>query len=68
MPSLKVSSLSRLHLTFALIAFKVMFEEAIRDAEALDIEFARTGQIKGPLHGLPISFKDQCMLPEPVSS
>jgi amidase len=34
------------------------FDEAIETAKALDDHFNRTGQLKGPLHGLPISFKD----------
>jgi Asp-tRNA(Asn)/Glu-tRNA(Gln) amidotransferase A subunit family amidase len=38
----------------------VFFEEAIQDARKLDDEFAATGSLKGPLHGVPISVKDQC--------
>ncbi|KAH6643147.1 amidase signature domain-containing protein [Boeremia exigua] len=34
------------------------FEEAIRSATALDDHLQRTGQLVGPLHGLPISLKD----------
>ncbi|KAJ8111195.1 hypothetical protein OPT61_g6159 [Boeremia exigua] len=34
------------------------FEEAIESATALDDHFQRTGQLTGPLHGLPISLKD----------
>lgn len=34
------------------------FEEAIRNAAALDDHFQRTGKLVGPLHGLPISLKD----------
>lgn len=37
-----------------------MFKDALKEAEVLDAEFARTNQLKGPLHGLPVSFKDQC--------
>jgi len=36
-----------------------MFKDALKEAEVLDAEFARTKQLKGPLHGLPVSFKDQ---------
>ena len=38
----------------------MFFEEAIQDARKLDDEFAATGRLKGPLHGVPISVKDQC--------
>ncbi len=34
------------------------FEEAIESAKALDDHLQRTGQLTGPLHGLPISLKD----------
>jgi Amidase len=40
----------------------VFFEEAKQDARKLDDEFAATGRLKGPLHGVPISVKDQCTL------
>lgn len=36
-----------------------MFEDAVREAESLDADFAITGKLKGSLHGLPVSFKDQ---------
>ncbi len=35
-----------------------MFPEALEAANALDETFARTGTVVGPLHGLPISIKD----------
>jgi hypothetical protein len=38
---------------------EVMFQEALRDAAALDEKFEATGEIKGLLHGVPISLKDQ---------
>jgi Asp-tRNA(Asn)/Glu-tRNA(Gln) amidotransferase A subunit family amidase len=38
----------------------VFFEEAKQEAHKLDEEFAATGRLKGPLHGVPISVKDQC--------
>ncbi|KAG0144560.1 hypothetical protein CROQUDRAFT_672323 [Cronartium quercuum f. sp. fusiforme G11] len=38
---------------------EIMFESALEQAAALDDEFARTGVLKGRLHGIPISLKDQ---------
>ncbi|TFK94168.1 amidase signature enzyme [Polyporus arcularius HHB13444] len=38
---------------------EVLFAEARAAARQLDEEFASTGQIRGPLHGVPVSFKDQ---------
>lgn len=37
---------------------EVWFESAIAEARALDVEFKKTGKVKGPLHGLPVSLKD----------
>ncbi|KAG6372254.1 amidase signature domain-containing protein [Boletus reticuloceps] len=37
-------------------------EDAKKQAKGLDEEFSRTGKLQGPLHGVPMSFKDQCML------
>ncbi|RDX54272.1 amidase signature enzyme [Lentinus brumalis] len=37
---------------------EVMFCEARAQAKALDAEFASTGSLRGPLHGVPVSFKD----------
>ncbi|KAG0647462.1 Acetamidase [Hyphodiscus hymeniophilus] len=37
---------------------ETMFEEALATAKTLDEEFSRTGKLKGPLHGVPISLKD----------
>lgn len=34
------------------------FDEAIESAKALDDHLNRTGKVVGPLHGLPISLKD----------
>jgi len=34
------------------------FDEAIASAKALDDHLERTGKVVGPLHGLPISLKD----------
>ena len=36
-----------------------MFDMALRTAEGLDKYFKDNGTVKGPLHGLPISLKDQ---------
>lgn len=33
--------------------------DALEAARALDAEFARTGRLRGPLHGIPIAVKDQ---------
>ncbi len=33
--------------------------DALEVAKALDAEFARTGKLKGPLHGIPFAIKDQ---------
>ncbi|OCH93682.1 amidase signature enzyme [Obba rivulosa] len=37
---------------------EVMFEAARQTAQELDAEFAATKKLRGPLHGVPISFKD----------
>ncbi|KAI0741896.1 amidase signature enzyme [Daedaleopsis nitida] len=37
---------------------EVIFSDARAQAKALDAEFASTGRIRGPLHGVPVSFKD----------
>lgn len=36
-----------------------MFDEAIQQARILDEEFLSSGKLKGPLHGVPVTFKDQ---------
>lgn len=36
-----------------------MFDAALRTAQKLDQYFEDHGAVKGPLHGLPISLKDQ---------
>ncbi|KAJ6186376.1 hypothetical protein N7519_007677 [Penicillium mononematosum] len=38
---------------------EVLFEDALEQAKQLDAEFAETGKLKGPLHGIPITLKDQ---------
>ncbi|KAI8456482.1 amidase signature domain-containing protein [Phakopsora pachyrhizi] len=38
---------------------EVMFEEALERADELDKYFELTGKLKGRLHGLPVSLKDQ---------
>ncbi|KAI9040904.1 amino acid/polyamine transporter [Aspergillus affinis] len=38
---------------------EVVFEEALAQARALDREFRETGHLKGPLHGIPLTVKDQ---------
>jgi Asp-tRNA(Asn)/Glu-tRNA(Gln) amidotransferase A subunit family amidase len=39
---------------------EVMFATARVRARELDEAFARTGQVQGLLHGVPMSLKDQC--------
>lgn len=36
-----------------------MFTSALQRAQELDDFYTETGRLKGPLHGLPISLKDQ---------
>ena len=38
----------------------VLFEDAKKQAKELDKEFSETRKLRGPLHGVPMSFKDQC--------
>lgn len=38
---------------------EIMFDEALARAEALDLHLQRSGKPVGPLHGLPVSLKDQ---------
>lgn len=38
---------------------EVLFAQARRRAAELDKEFADTGALRGPLHGVPVSIKDQ---------
>ncbi len=38
---------------------EVLFEDALIQARELDKGFKETGQVKGPLHGVPVTVKDQ---------
>ncbi|KAI0258706.1 amidase signature domain-containing protein [Gloeopeniophorella convolvens] len=38
---------------------EVFFEQAREEARKLDAEFAETGKLRGVLHGVPVSVKDQ---------
>ncbi|KAK0670330.1 Acetamidase [Cercophora samala] len=38
---------------------EIFFDQALERAKALDAHFEETGTVCGPLHGLPISLKDQ---------
>ena len=38
----------------------VLFDRALKEAKELDDEFASTKTLRGPLHGVPVGFKDQC--------
>lgn len=42
------------------ILYLVFFHQARAEAKALDAEFASTRSVRGPLHGVPVSFKDIC--------
>ena len=39
--------------------FLVLFSEALKQAKELDEKFQSTGKLQGPLHGVPMSVKDQ---------
>ncbi|PGG97857.1 hypothetical protein GX51_07099 [Blastomyces parvus] len=38
---------------------EIVFEEALEQARELDKSFKETGKLKGPLHGIPVTLKDQ---------
>ncbi|GAA5870709.1 hypothetical protein JCM1840_006781 [Sporobolomyces johnsonii] len=38
---------------------EILFNPALKHAQDLDAEFEKTGKIVGPLHGVPVSLKDQ---------
>lgn len=42
---------------------EIFFDQALKRASDLDEYFKQTGKIVGPLHGIPISLKDQLNLP-----
>jgi amidase len=46
---------------------EILFPEAIARAKSLDEHLETTGQVVGPLHGLPISLKD-CLITPPHPS
>ncbi|KAJ3567617.1 hypothetical protein NP233_g6250 [Leucocoprinus birnbaumii] len=41
---------------------EIFIERALERAAGLDEHFKRTGQVVGPLHGLPVSIKDMLMI------
>ena len=45
-----------------------MFDEGIARARELDGHFNKTGKVVGPLHGLPVSLKDNFNVPGKPSS
>ena len=45
-----------------------MFDDAIKRAKELDAEFAKSGKPTGPMHGLPVSLKDNFNIPGYPSS
>ncbi|EER40580.1 acetamidase [Histoplasma capsulatum var. duboisii H88] len=38
---------------------EIVFEEALEQARELDRSFNTTGKVRGPLHGVPVTLKDQ---------
>lgn len=38
---------------------EVIFDDALKQARELDREFQATRKVKGPLHGIPVTVKDQ---------
>ncbi|SCU79025.1 LAFA_0B00254g1_1 [Lachancea sp. 'fantastica'] len=42
---------------------EIFFDEALERAKQLDAYYSTTGKLKGPLHGVPFSLKDQVNLP-----
>ena len=36
-----------------------LFDDAVKQARDLDAYFSRTGRLIGPVHGVPVSVKDQ---------
>lgn len=46
---------------------EILFPEALKRAQFLDDHLEKTGEVIGPLHGLPISLKD-CMITPPHPS
>ncbi|EFQ97015.1 acetamidase [Nannizzia gypsea CBS 118893] len=47
---------------------EVLFDEGLKRAKELDDHLERTGKVVGPLHGLPVSLKDNFMtVPHPSS-
>ena len=46
----------------------VMFDDALKQAKKLDDHFSSTGKTIGPLHGLPVSLKDNFNVPGYPSS
>lgn len=45
-----------------------MFDDAMKRAKELDVHFQKTGKVTGPLHGLPVSLKDNFNIPGYPSS
>lgn len=38
---------------------EVLFDSAVKDADRLDELFSANGKLVGPLHGIPVTLKDQ---------
>ena len=48
-----------------IVCVSVMFDWAREQAKTLDDEFAATGKIRGPLHGVPVSCTAKIVCSEP---
>ncbi|KAI0091703.1 amidase signature enzyme [Irpex rosettiformis] len=53
-----IAQAARAHAVTNCLTEGVFLDEARGEAQKLDMHFQTTGELKGPLHGVPISFKD----------
>ncbi|KAJ5362307.1 hypothetical protein N7541_003151 [Penicillium brevicompactum] len=63
---LKAEEVTRAYIKRSVVAHQltnclteILFEDALEQARQLDVEFKETGRLKGPMHGIPITLKDQ---------
>ena len=59
-PRVKGCRTTRVTRSNFLPALPVLFADALECAKELDDYFSSTGKLKGPLHGIPMSVKDNC--------